>query len=280
MPVSKLYRLVLVSLVLIVSGCQEEGPWQKPVVSSTSSESLSENKIDDTKQALSDSIDWDDITTGLSRGVFLYGNAKVAHEIIIYRLDQKYFTFEVHNDVTPQALKDWQVKKEGHIVVNGGYFHPDYTPSGMIVVDGEKINKRQFDSYRSGAVIVQNGHLQIADLAHSTAVLQEPMEYAIQSYPFYIKNGQPSITIDTKKKARRTVIGIDEHEMVYLMLVGSSDLSLFQLMEIISVMPVPFRHVLNLDGGRFSGLVADIDGHQEVVNGSSRVPNVLMVKKK
>lgn len=223
---------------------------------------------------------WQTIETGLERAVFHYESQNVQKNIVVYKIDQKYFSFTISNRTQPQTLKEWSEQLGAELIVNGGYFHEDFSPSGLLIVKGETVSTREFDYDKSGAVVIDNNQLQIVDLAEQSEGGEVSAEYAIQSYPFFIKNSQAAISQDSQKMAHRTVIGLDQDGFVYLIVTPSGDLSLYQLMRLMLEWPVSFTDVLNLDGGMSSGMVVQSDNWQEEIHGASLVPNVLSVHKK
>lgn len=221
---------------------------------------------------------WVNLEDGLERAVFPYANRDEMHEIAVYKIDQSKYTFEVHNAPKPKSLSMWSKDTGADIVVNGGYFHPDFLPSGFLVSDGEVVGTRAFDLDKSGLISIQNGKLDIVDLDVSPEKVNETFEHALQSYPFFIKQGKPSIKKDSGKIGRRTAIAIDNDDNVYLIMVPYGDLSLYKLMEEILDMDVSFRYVLNLDGGTSTAMVVNTGSYQEQIHEKMAVPNVIVVK--
>lgn len=223
--------------------------------------------------------DWREIDKGLERAVFQYESHNSQKQLVVYKIDQTHFRFEVKQESKAKKLEDW-LTDDALMVINGGYFHEDNSPSGLIISNSEVKSTRQFDYDKSGLVSVKDNTFSIIDLSTVSEIDLDSFDHAIQSYPFFIKEGQKSIKEDSERIARRTVIATDREGFVYIIMVPSSDLSLYQLMEVLHDMPIDFQYALNLDGGTSTGLVTDINGYQEKIYEMARVPNVLIVKRK
>ncbi|MEK7084085.1 MAG: phosphodiester glycosidase family protein [Patescibacteria group bacterium] len=180
----------------------------------------------------------------------------------------------------PQFVSEWRGVSAEEIIVNGGYFHEDYSPSGFLVVDGKRVGSRMFDADKSGLLVVQNGRVSIRDLGKFPLKKEERFDGVLQSYPFLIKNSQPGIREDSGKVARRTAIGMDREGMLYIIVVPSREISLFALMNELLATGIPFVSVLNLDGGPSTGISGNWNGQTFGNDSIVPVPSVVTFKKK
>lgn len=224
--------------------------------------------------------EWQIIDEGFEKRVFMYDSGNIQRTIHVYRIDPEYYSFGVQAAENPKSIQQWQVSTQADMVINGGYFHPDFSASGMLMVDGEKIGERQFDPHRSGLITIQQGKVDIVDLQVYPEALSRDYDDALQSYPFFLKNGVEAITEDSKKLGRRTVLAIGEDGFVYVIVAPFGDLSLYQLMEELVNMPVAFKHALNLDGGSSTGVSINSNNFVEEIHQEAQVPNVLLIRKK
>lgn len=196
-------------------------------------------------------------------------------DIEIFKLDKQRFTVQILSASYGQHVSTWSNNTTNTISINGGYFHEDYTPSGYLVVDGKRIGDKKFDEDKTGMVVIQDNKLSIRDLKVQPLKEGENFDYALQSYPFLIRNGVGAIKEDSRQEYRRSAIGLDKEDNIYLIIVNSSDLSLYEFMNELLKSDIPFIDVLNLDGGPSSGIGIHIGDYNEVIDSVFPVPNIL-----
>jgi uncharacterized protein YigE (DUF2233 family) len=182
----------------------------------------------------------------------------------------------------PKSVRQWVTNTSTkHIVINGAYFLEDYTPAGYLVVDGDVVNTNMFDQERSGMLIFDNEKIYIQDLSIKKFKENTSVDFALQSYPFLIKNKKNAIKVDSGMLARRTAIGIDEkEENIYLFIVVNKAISLFQMAEEIEKMNMNLKYVLNLDGGPSTGIYNNYFGEENIINSFVPVSSVVVFEKK
>ncbi|MEK7528666.1 MAG: phosphodiester glycosidase family protein [Patescibacteria group bacterium] len=216
---------------------------------------------------------WNTITTGLRTIEF-------GGKLLVYEIDPSLFSFSLASSTTPLSLSQWREKTGAEIVINGGYFHQDYSPSGALVIDGKLVSSRAFDQDRSALLAINsNGKPEILNLATDPVSDFTQFEFALQSYPMLIDNGAEMIAVDSGLLARRTLIGTDVENNIYLMIFDSEPISLFGAMKFLKKIPIELTDVLNLDGGPSTGISIAIEDYQtEILSGAPGVPNVLLIK--
>ena len=140
---------------------------------------------------------------------------------------------------------------------NGGYFHPDRTPLGLVVSDGKMIHPPESAKLLSGIIAVKNG----------SAVLMRPISFepwsgfsqALQAGPFLIDHGKAVSGLNATRSAARTAVLTDAGGVRALMI--SEPVTLAELGEILASVPVApgvqIRRALNLDGGSSTALWVD-----------------------
>lgn len=242
-----------VSLVLLISGCFDGNKREVP--------------------------QWSPISTGIEKMTYFVSEADQHVFWEIFKLDQEKFNFKIVNSKIPQTTLEWQSQIGANIVFNGGYFLEDFSPAGMLITDRELIGNRQFDFDKSGLIAINNNKIEIWDLTDTALDKNSLPDFALQSFPFLIKNSQPAITEDSGKKARRTILALDKNQDLYLIIVNNSLSSLFQAMNILMEMPIDFTTAINLDGGPSTGLAIKTDSYQQNISGVP-VPNVLVINEK
>lgn len=190
-------------------------------------------------------------------------------------------SFQARAEYSAQAktVAEWHGVSD-EIIINGGYFNEDYSPSGYVVVNSQRIGRSMFDQDKSGMVALQNNTLVIRDLKTDPLKSHEQFEFAIQSYPFLINDGQGVIKTVSEKRARRTAVGIDGDQNLYIITVTEKELSLYEFMEELIKTKIPFVRVLNLDGGPSAGLYMRWNNEEKIQNSYFPVPDIIRFTKK
>jgi len=180
----------------------------------------------------------------------------------------------IEYDQTGKTISEW-AGTGNDVVINGGYFNEDYSPSGFLVVNKKRIGDKIFDQDKSGLIEIKNGKINIRDLNEMPIQENEEFEFALQSYPFLIKNYQPALESDSGKKARRSALGIDENGDVYLFVADFPYLSLYEFMNEIIKTGIKFSNVINLDGGPSTGIYVNTDAEQFFIDSYTKVPSII-----
>jgi uncharacterized protein YigE (DUF2233 family) len=168
------------------------------------------------------------------------------------------------------ALLDVPSKREGdnirsywnatnHIVmINGGYFNPDFRPTGLFRVDGRTINAEQSKKLSGFIGIDKSGKLHILSRQDKLELYPSLM----QSGPFVIDpGGQMGIRSRSGAPARRTLVGLTKTDD--LVIIVTEPIYLLDLAEFIAKRFPSIERLLNLDGGPSTALMT---GSHTVVN--------------
>lgn len=138
--------------------------------------------------------------------------------------------------------------------VNGGYFHPDRTPLGLVVRKGETIHPQERAKLLSGVIsATANGvAIQRASAFRAGAAVRE----ALQAGPFLVEGGKPIAGLNATRAAARTVAFMDAKGRAGV-LIGKS----VSLAEMAAILATPeiftegkIVRALNLDGGSSTAL--------------------------
>lgn len=198
-------------------------------------------------------------------------NKQVLHLI---KLPPGTFLATAEYSASPKTVAQWRSGGE-EIIINGGYFHEDYSPSGFLVVQGERMGKRKFDEDKSGIVGSQNGVMTVRDLKTEPFKHGEKFDFAVQSFPFLVEDGKPAIKTISEKRARRTAVGTDKENNFYIISVIDRELSLYEFMQELQKTQIPFVHVLNLDGGPSTGLYMKWKEEEKIMDSIFPVPQII-----
>lgn len=192
--------------------------------------------------------------------------------VILYRMPLSTVSLRfAHSTSVPRSVREWADDIAGELaVINGVYFNEDYAPTGLLVSKGRTVSSRRFDPKRSGLLVLAP-HFAIRDRLDIKGVVE-----AAQSYPYLIKNKKNAVLTDSGLVARRSFIGSDEQDRLYLGVAVARPISLFELGQHLAGLDVQWRSVLNLDGGPSSGLSVRMDTHHFNLP-SAPVPNVIVI---
>ncbi len=164
---------------------------------------------------------------------------------------------------------------------NGGFFHPDFRPLGLMVTDGERINKFETSKLLSGLVIADGSGLRLQ--RRSEFQDHRGITSLLQAGPFLVDRGAVVKGLSSESARRRTfLVWNGEHGAGGLWAMGtSSALSLAELGAVLADRDVITEFVpqraLNLDGGSSTGLYFDRGAGRKdfEVNPYKRVRNFL-----
>ena len=199
-------------------------------------------------------------------------------KLIIYKFDPNNVTFALHHNNPPERMTDLANRLEANLLINGGYFDEEFTPTGMFIIDGERIGRASYDLHRSGALIIQAGLASLVDTSNDDLPTVSEEVSILQSFPLLVIDNQPAIKEDSGKLARRTVIAENNDGEFLVILVDTTPVSLFELMNILLESDLAIKIALNLDGGPSSGVVVDVQGFSEKILPLSPLPQVVSIQ--
>jgi uncharacterized protein YigE (DUF2233 family) len=140
--------------------------------------------------------------------------------------------------------------------VNGGYFHKDYRPVGLVVADGKTLHGFETAKLLSGLVAVMpDGRVAILRSGEYEPA-KSPLLQALQCGPMLVEGGCIVPGLNDLRIARRTILakGVrGETALIYMSSVTLADAA--RILALPSVLDTwKPRTAINLDGGSSSGL--------------------------
>lgn len=140
--------------------------------------------------------------------------------------------------------------------INGGFFHPDFTPLGLFTADGRSAGRMARTSLVSGAVVVRAGVPTLVWNAEAGGY--EGAAQVLQAGPRLVHEGRAVPGLDGVKQAARSFV---LHDGGHRWALGTArDCSLAELGEMLAtagLLPeLKAWRALNLDGGRSTALCA------------------------
>jgi hypothetical protein len=142
--------------------------------------------------------------------------------------------------------------------VNGGFFHPDWRPAGLVISKGQRINRFETAKLLSGVIysddrgihLVRRGRFQ--DHTHISALLQ--------TGPYLVEDGRTVRGLSTSDPRRRTFIATDWRGH-WVIGATMTSLTLSELGAILAspgaLTPWRVDRAINLDGGSSTGFFFD-----------------------
>jgi uncharacterized protein YigE (DUF2233 family) len=156
-------------------------------------------------------------------------------------------------------LSHWDEKKF-QFMINGGYFNPDFSPTGYCKINGRVIAPL-VSPFLSGFVAIDEmGTLSILTSADNS----KGFDTVLQNGPFVIDpGGRVGIRTRSGKTARRTLIGqTDTNEIIVLV---TEPVDLYDLALAVKQDMPEIERLLNLDGGPSTAIKSRIF---EIMNSS------------
>lgn len=161
---------------------------------------------------------------------------------------------EIRRATLPEAFR-----KAGIVAgVNGGFFHPDGRPLGLMIAQGQRINHFETVKILSGVLYSDDRGIHL--LRRGRFQDHSGIDALVQSGPYLVENGRPVIGLSAKDASRRTFVATDWRGH-WVLGATLTPLALAELAECLSVpgalAPWPIERAINLDGGSSSGFYFD-----------------------
>lgn len=200
---------------------------------------------------------WLPLQTGLEQRILRLFDAEgqQIEEITLLRVDPAHFAFQVaYSPGAPRTLPAWQAETGALLVVNGGFFTEMNTATGLVIVDGAASGVSY--SGFGGMLAIDASGPQLRALAERPYAPDEPLTYALQSFPLLVRpGGQLGYPEEDGQRARRTVIAQDGDGRFLFIVAPWGSFTLHELSRWLVNGDLDLAIALNLDGGASSGLL-------------------------
>ena len=205
----------------------------------------------------------------------LFRGAANAGELIVVFVDPEAVRLDVVQN--PGRKKLASLAPDAQLVMNAGYFTPEFRPTGLLVSQGKVLSPfiSSGGPAGSGVVVVEDGKVDMLRREDVGARAFDDAEIAIQAGPRLIEaDGRPGIRSDDGRHANRTFIGADTRGWLVIGVVYRGDgglgggPSLFELQRLLLNLKKPGRRIafaLNLDGGPSTGFHLRTDPNLDLV---------------
>lgn len=225
------------------------------------------------------SANWVEVDVGIARFDERVGTGDAAARLVIWRIQPEARLEWLLATSTAQSapVSHWADADAADLfVLNAGYFHGDGLPSGWVQKEGKRWGKRQFDADKSGLILLGSK----PRILPGTIDLSTIKVDAFQTYPWLIRNGNTAFSQETGQYARRTFVGIDKEGAWYVGVVPSESVTLYQLAQLLNRVPTKWEHVMNLDGGPSTGMIARVSGTEDRFDSFAPVSYVIVGKRR
>jgi len=222
---------------------------------------------------------WELLQSGLERRTIrlLNENGRQTEQLYLLRIDPALYDFAVaYTPGQPKTLAAWQEETRALIVANGGFFTEEYRATGLIVVDGQ-VSGSSYAGF-GGMVTLGAGGVDVRSLVERPYTPTESFDYALQSFPMLVLNGEPAYQNADLDAARRTVIGMDGNGRILLILAQWGGFTLAELSSYLADADFGLVNALNLDGGTSTGLI--LVNPPESIPAFVAVPSVITFSRK
>ncbi len=229
---------------------------------------------------------WQSIGRGISR-VYLpvpTPGSTAPSYFYVLRIDPTEVSFKViYDPKLPHTINEWQSITRAAIVFNAGFFTGSNTPNGRIITDGTmhgSILDYGNDSIGvRGLFAVSDHRVDIFAMGRTDYNPQGlRFDQAVESYPLLLlPGGQPTFPEETHKRARRTVIGLDQDNQVIVIISDIPLYSLYELAQWLAGSNLGLDSALNFDGGRSTGIMVSLPREEKLINSIVPVPVVIAV---
>ncbi len=200
---------------------------------------------------------------------------------LVVRVDLAQLALKVHYDPqSPKTVTSWQAElPDALVVVNAGFFEPDNTTSGLLILDGANVGESFDPATRylehSGMLTIRGEQAEIHLLSDCSPSKCTQAEQGVQGLPVLIHDALPVDFSLPEREARRTVVGIDRDGNLVLIVADEQALTLDELRNALLAADLELVSALNLDGGPSTGMAIDVEGITIQVGSVSEVSSVI-----
>lgn len=142
--------------------------------------------------------------------------------------------------------------------VNGGFFHPDWQPSGLVISKGQRINRFETAKLLSGVIYSDDRGIHLVRRSR----FQDHPDIAalLQTGPYLVEDGHPVRGLSAADPRPRSFVATDWHGH-WVIGATISSLTLAELGAILAspdaLRPWRIDRAINLDGGSSTGFFFD-----------------------
>ncbi|MFL7794496.1 MAG: phosphodiester glycosidase family protein [Anaerolineae bacterium] len=201
--------------------------------------------------------------------------------LAIVRLDPSAVRFRVHyNPNQPLKVQTWAEQLGALLVVNGGYFTPEYEATGLLISDGQKWGA-VYGDFAGLFAVTTDEQVSVRWLQNHPYDPAEPLAQGVMSFPVLVKPGGVMgfpADADAGTSARRTIVAQDLSGRILFIAAPRGHLSLHETAVFLAASDLEIDVALNLDGGPSTGLWLQSDENPVGIDSRAAVPSVVSVE--
>ena len=217
--------------------------------------------------------DWLNIADGLQWRK-LRPNGDELALLIVVRINPKKYRFRaIYRPGQPLSLSGWrELETDASVIVNANFFDTNNKALGLVVSDGALHGSAYRD--RGGTFLIRKGEATVVASRSEPFQSVEEIEQAVQGFPLLVEQGrQAYFAAAGGERTRRSLIGIDKHGNVLILVAPFLGLSLADLSTYLPSTDLEIDAAVNLDGGG-SSMIA-IPGADYLLPSLDPVPTIL-----
>ncbi len=272
---SRLARLAALALTLALLACRT--PALPPTATPTATPSPSPTSPPPDSG-------WQAVEPGLELRQMRVSVGSVEERVVLVRLDPARFRFRVlYTPGAGQRIAQWAAgQPTAVLVVNGGYFTPEYRATGLLVSDGQATGV-SYGDFAGMFAVLPDGRAEVRWLGAQPYDPDEALVEAVQCFPMLVRPGGElgfPAGGDDATPARRTVVAQDRQGRILFIVTDQGFFSLHELARWLLESDLEVDIALNLDGGVSSGLVLAARPAPVQVDSLVAVPAVIAVERR
>ncbi len=178
-----------------------------------------------------------------------------AASLVIVRMDPATVRLRVgYAPGQPRPFDTWVRAQSALLVLNGGFFTPEYRATALVVSDGVE-SGTSYEGFGGMLAVAPDGSVALRSLRDQPYIAGEPLQQAIQSFPMSVQSGGVPAPIDEDgDRTRRTVVAQDKNGRLLFVVCSTFSFSLHELAEWLASSDLQIDRALNLDGGRSTAM--------------------------
>lgn len=271
--------LLLAAVFLACEGVPAPSPTPTPTATPTLPPSPTPEPSDTGWRAVEEGVELRRMRVALGEGI--------AERATLVRLNPARVRFRVlYTPGEGRRVSEWMSTLQAAgpsalLVVNGGYFTPEYLATGLLVSNGRAYGT-SYSGFGGMFAVLPGGRVEVRWLVARPYNPTEVLVEAVQSFPVLIRPGgvlgfPPDA--DEGQTARRTVVAQDRNGRILFLVAQDGFFSLHALARWLLESDLELDIALNLDGGQSTGLYlyAD-DGPTVQIDSGVPIPAVIVAE--
>jgi uncharacterized protein YigE (DUF2233 family) len=233
-------------------------------------------------------LGWKPVKDGISYAAasIRTGNGDDRKDVILVSINPRKYQlsiFENNDEKSALTIKEIHQQNKSLATFNGNFFTEDFKPTGLLISNGQTLRDLSGSGLLNGVMTIDENNK--ASLIDTENFSRNKYTFAIQNGPVLLdQKGNIVADNDSKDKASRTAVGIDQNGNLIVVMIKQSllnmnnEITLHDFAQMLKDAPefsrIGLKSVLNLDGGTSSGLMIGETYYPEL----TKIQNTIIVK--